>query len=544
MRGAGWIAATLMFARWWQNGTPKGGYSEPKVEAVIIRKKRNPYIPQPARFSSTDWFASLCSLPGSSLLRCIKGPIICTGLMAMLVCLLHYFLAPLGHFPSLGLQAHSLLGSALGLLLVFRTNTAYARFWEGRKIWEKILDSGRDLSRYAVIYRRQIGNESAARICRLVQAFPYCMIEHLRGQADMQLRKKLERLVGDPNAGMEGGLPLSTNRPLYVVNRLSSTIARTPNEEGPQAMFTNRERCTMLSVVQSLSQTIGQCERIVQTPVPLTYVRHTSRFLSLFMFTLPFALVGHLGAITVLVTMVASWALFGILEIGLMIEDPFRRVLKVEVVADTLERDIFETIRCLGAEDLWQVLGRGGVEPLAKLTWPEASMVEVARKSPALKREEAATGALQASKPAERHRVPAPDVGDAPLEEARTADSVELEDIDYENLKVSLQGVDPGRWTDSRVLHVFNMADVDGDGAISYKTFRSIIKSAEELVGVSSMPSSKPLPADVNDDNAYMESTHAEDEEEEEEPIQQNVGTPAEEEQQAGPLQELQPASA
>lgn len=520
MRGAGWLAATLMLARLLKGKGREEAYVEPKVEAVIIRKTRNPYIPQPGRYSSTDWFNNLCSIPASSLLRRIKGPITCTGLMAMLVCLLHYFLAPLGRFPSLGLQAHSLLGSALGLLLVFRTNTAYARFWEGRKIWERILDAGRDLARYTVIYRRQIGDDSAARILRLVQAFPYCMIEHLRGKADRQLRQKLERLVGDLHAGIEGDLPLSTNRPLYVVNRLSATITRVPNEQGPQAMFTNRERCMMLGVVQALSKAIGQCERIVQTPVPLTYVRHTSRFLSIFMFTLPFALVSQLGAITVPVTIVASWALFGILEIGLMIEDPFQGVLKVEVVADTLERDLFETIRFLGADDLWQSLGRRGVEPLAKHSWAEASFVDPASRASGLKaRADAARAPLRARPPVGSGSNVRPAAGDATLEVLHPA-TLGDGHAEFDELKILLQDV-------TRASQGFEKADAAIDGARSYAEWRSIIRAAEEYIAVSDMPCSQPLPADVHDDNAYLESkskqvgSHDEPAEEEEEGEQQ-----------------------
>ncbi|CAE8655170.1 unnamed protein product, partial [Polarella glacialis] len=102
--------------------------------------------------------------------------------------------------------------------------------------------------------------------------------------------------------------------------------------------------------------------RLVQTPVPLSYVRHTSRFLSLFMLTLPWALVEQLGFLIVPVTCFASWALFGIFEIGLVIEDPFKGVLKVEVIAKTLEQDIEETLRCLGALDLIAA-GALGVDP-------------------------------------------------------------------------------------------------------------------------------------------------------------------------------------
>ena len=72
--------------------------------------------------------------------------IIFTILFFLFFCL---FLSPPNH------HCHSIIiftGSALGLLLVFRTNTAYNRFWEGRKIWERILNSLRDLGKYARAY--------------------------------------------------------------------------------------------------------------------------------------------------------------------------------------------------------------------------------------------------------------------------------------------------------------------------------------------------------------------------------------------------------
>ncbi len=49
-------------------------------------------------------------------------------------------------------QPHTLLGSALGLLLVFRTNAAYQRFQEGRKLWEQVLNVSRDIARMTSLY--------------------------------------------------------------------------------------------------------------------------------------------------------------------------------------------------------------------------------------------------------------------------------------------------------------------------------------------------------------------------------------------------------
>lgn len=557
VRGAAsWFGFFAMLMRFIVQGQYDTPPEEPRAEAVIIRKKRNPYIPQAGRYKSTDWFANLWSLPTSSLLRRIKGPILCNTTVAMLVCAVHWALEPVGLFPALTLTGHTLLGSALGLLLVFRTNTAYSRFWEGRVIWEKLLDSGRDLARYAVIFRRQMGGGSSARVCRLVQAFPYCMIEHLRGKADKRLRAKLDRLVGDSSVVVEGDLPLSTNRPLYIVNRLAATIAEVPNEEGPQAMFTNRERCMMLGIVQTLCNTIGACERIVQTPVPLTYVRHTSRFLSIFMFTLPYALVDHLGAISVAVTLVASWALFGILEIGLMIEDPFQRVLKLEVVADTLERDIVETIRFLGANELLAASGMNSVEPLVVHSWAESptGWASTGGASPNTSKANASTEA-----PAPVQRTTLTDPERVKMKMKKKVSPIEAEDIalkafpgvdtdadgliSFEEFRSALQSVDPVRWKDNRLKQVFDVADANADGTISSEEWQSIIQGAADLLRVSGMPSSQPLPADLNDDPDGREdeedeedgNAHEEDEEDQDEGAKDSDGEEASNDGQAEP---------
>jgi predicted membrane chloride channel (bestrophin family) len=85
----------------------------------------------------------------------------------------------------------------------------------------------------------------------------------------------------------------------------------------------------MMKHIDDLSATIGSCERIVQTPVPLTYARHTSRFLSLFCLSMPIALVGELHAYIIPFVSFVAWSLFGIQEIGMMIEEPFQRALNL-----------------------------------------------------------------------------------------------------------------------------------------------------------------------------------------------------------------------
>jgi len=104
------------------------------------------HIPQAERYSTRDWLHNLKTIRTSRLLKRIRGVIIFNTLWSITVFVLHLYF----RFNTPGSKAHSLLGSALGLLLVFRTNTAYNRFWEGRKIWEKLLNHVRDMARLTV----------------------------------------------------------------------------------------------------------------------------------------------------------------------------------------------------------------------------------------------------------------------------------------------------------------------------------------------------------------------------------------------------------
>jgi hypothetical protein len=128
------------------------------------------------------------------------------------------------------------------------------------------------------------------------------------------------------------------------LNKLGKEIRGIPDS----VVFTSRERLAMIKHVDDLCSYIGACERIVQTPVPLTYARHTSRFLSLFCLSMPIALVGELGAYIIPFVSFVTWSLFGILEIGMMIEEPFQKALKLEVFGNTIRRDLSDLIHVTG----------------------------------------------------------------------------------------------------------------------------------------------------------------------------------------------------
>jgi len=282
---------------------------------------------------------------------------------------------------------HGMMVSMLGLLLVFRTNSAYQRFAEGRKIWEEILSTARDLSRLAKLYEKQMGSAKLRRVQRLLAAFPYLLRSRIRPTSIMK-RLNDPNFVRDPefsivlypdhatsDADAEAAavasseeltgmsrrktrelywvdkrtlpwrlLPSLTkeecaraqNRPLWVCDRMAKELHTIP--DAPD--FTARERLALVGKVDSLSRAIGACERIHQTVVPLNYARHALRSLTVWLLSLPFALVKDLGLMTGVILCVISWMLFGVYEIGYSIEDPFQGTLRLSILCDAIRRDV------------------------------------------------------------------------------------------------------------------------------------------------------------------------------------------------------------
>lgn len=290
------------------------------------------FIPQAERYSTKDWLHNLMTIRSSALLKRIKGVLIVNTVWSILIYGINKFIG----FNSPGSKAHGLLGGALGLLLVFRTNTAYNRYWEGRKIWERIVSGLRDLSRFVVIYSDVMPSTQLQRILHLLIAFPICLQEYVQG---VRQPEKFHGILSDAEIRE---LDTVTNRPYFLSNRLAREVRLIPES----SLFTSRERERMFKFVDEISRSIACCERIVQTPVPLPYARHTSRFLSLWCFTLPICMASEIGFYIIPFSSLVSWALFGILEIGMIIEEPFQSEfgLKLDVFVSTIRRDISELL--------------------------------------------------------------------------------------------------------------------------------------------------------------------------------------------------------
>ncbi len=207
---------------------------------------------------------------------------------------------------------HALLGSALSLLLVFRTNASYDRFWEGRKLWGTIVNTSRNITRLSLVH---LGKDAALlkQALQLVIAFPYASMNDLRGMRGIgPIEKELDE---DASARL-----LAANHPPSAIARGISTVFANAREQGLISDYMQMEIDKQPAL---LIDCIGACERIHKTPLPFAYVVHLRRALVLYCGTLPFALLGKFGWGTIPISFLVAIVLFGIEEIGVEIEDPF-----------------------------------------------------------------------------------------------------------------------------------------------------------------------------------------------------------------------------
>eukprot|EP00443_Scrippsiella_acuminata_P002886 CAMPEP_0115187976 /NCGR_PEP_ID=MMETSP0270-20121206/10770_1 /TAXON_ID=71861 /ORGANISM="Scrippsiella trochoidea, Strain CCMP3099" /LENGTH=549 /DNA_ID=CAMNT_0002601139 /DNA_START=101 /DNA_END=1750 /DNA_ORIENTATION=- len=299
-------------------------------------------IPQPQRYTTHDFFHVLRSWPGSRLLKRIAPALICFTAWAALVTVVWKIKQIQQTLP---LTLHSLLGSALGLLLVYRTNSANDRFWEGRRMWERVVSASRDIVALCGAHAGHIGHERLRRIGSLLSAFSVCLTEYVVGPGRTEHILPLWRLLGDE----ESFVLSSGSPPCRIVQMLLMETTQIPDSR--DGLFTSRERGLLNGWVAELQHAVAQGERLVQTPIPQSYVRHTSRFLTLWLATLPFGLCHLVGWWTPAVVWGFSWALIGINDLGLGIEHPFDgpQSLRMRVMCETVHAAVTDALHAVAA---------------------------------------------------------------------------------------------------------------------------------------------------------------------------------------------------
>lgn len=171
---------------------------------------------------------------------------------------------------------HQILGFALSMLLVFRINTAYDRWWEGRKLWGSLVNNSRSLMSKLTALLASRAPKEVLELHAILATFPFALKEHLRGEVRMDSIPNLPPLD-------RAGLLSAPNKPVYLYNVLVSRLealraSGTLTDE--QLLFVNPE-------VFSLIDITGACERIKNSPIPVSYSLFLKKIIFAYTITMP-----------------------------------------------------------------------------------------------------------------------------------------------------------------------------------------------------------------------------------------------------------------
>jgi putative membrane protein len=228
------------------------------------------------------WLDHLFDVKGSLILEITPRVLSCLVWAAGVVAFDRYV-----RDVSIAATVHTLVGVALGMLLVFRTNSSYNRFWEGRELWGKLVNETRNLARAASVHLRG-DPELLDHVIRWTGIFPYAVKNVLRGTDGLGP-------IADtlPRAEFEWVLR-SEHPPLSIATRITARLVKARDK----GLISDITLASLDQNVQLLVDYLGGCERINSTPLPYAYMVHLRRVIIVYCFTLPFALVGPFGWVT------------------------------------------------------------------------------------------------------------------------------------------------------------------------------------------------------------------------------------------------------
>jgi putative membrane protein len=194
---------------------------------------------------------------------------------------------------------HSLLGFVISLLLVFRTNTAYERWWEGRRLWGGLINTSRNLALKLNAFLRE-DHPARSAIAAHIGTYAMVLKDHLR---DMK--------------------PPYNSRIGHVPNAIAADLFKDVDQLYRNGDITREHYLNINGELTLFTDICGACERIKKSPIPYSYSLFIKKFIFVYIVTMPFCFVHQFGYWTVLFSTFVFYVLASLELIAEEIENPF-----------------------------------------------------------------------------------------------------------------------------------------------------------------------------------------------------------------------------
>ncbi|MFN0202321.1 MAG: bestrophin family protein [Bacteroidia bacterium] len=227
---------------------------------------------------------------------------------------------------------HGLLGFALSMLLVFRTNTAYDRWWEGRRLWGSLVNNSRNL---AMKLRSILGKdeENCLFFAQMIPNYAFVLKNHLR---KVFIKEEFDETKDFGCAEITKGE--------HAPNQVALAIFKKVQTLHSQGKINDTHLLYLNSELQSFADICGACERIRNTPIPFSYSVFLKKFIFLYVITLPIGHAFTLKWFAVPMVVLVFYALASLELIAEEIENPFGSDAN-DLPTDSIAQGIRKTVK-------------------------------------------------------------------------------------------------------------------------------------------------------------------------------------------------------
>ncbi len=230
---------------------------------------------------------------------------------------------------------HTMLSFVISMLLVFRTNTAYDRWWDGRKLWGNLVNSSRNLAiKLAAILPKE-DEENRLFFKKTISAYAHALKKHLN-QEKTRIELFDDVIFKDKIVNEK-----------HVPNQVALMLAKKINQLQQEGKINDIQMLMLNNEVSAFTDVCGACERIKNTPIPFSYSSFIKKFIFIYVMTMPFGFVFSLGYLVIPVVCFVFYVLASLELIAEEIEDPFGtdgNDLPTGKIAANIHKHIYEIL--------------------------------------------------------------------------------------------------------------------------------------------------------------------------------------------------------
>ncbi|SIT96478.1 putative membrane protein [Epilithonimonas bovis DSM 19482] len=283
----------------------------------------------------TNWFRMLFIWKGSVLRKIIPQ----LAMITLFSLVILYFKGNIYEYKvHLNPAIFTLLGLSLAIFMGFCNSASYDRFWEGRKLWGSLVIETRSLTREVLTLINDDepnAKDKKQEFVRMISAFCWALNYQLRNK---NANEKLKNLLSAENFERVKDKKF---KPVILLDLMGAWLNRQNQDKKMDTIVL----ASIDNQLNMMSQIIGGCERIANTPLPFAYTVLLHRTVYLYCFWLPFGLVDVVGWMMPVIVLFISYTFIALDAIIQEIQEPFgeeENDLALNSICTTIQFSIFE----------------------------------------------------------------------------------------------------------------------------------------------------------------------------------------------------------